>query len=359
MEAEGKTINQAARSPQRRTHPRHEVDEDATLLLLSQNSRIPCRVTDISADGCRLRTASPFVAGVRIRVEVAFHIRGIAFRFSGVSTWTLDKHVVGIHFVDVPLRRRDELAEVLCEVKAEELARAKKVLADQIAAQAQAANQAAIQGKEKQQPVQLNPAGPSPAQLAQPVAAGPQLSPRALPISRPLAGPLPNLEPIAKLQPLSMPQSPPNWPPAQTATSTKPANPSKPAVPSGRDRRAQSRHAVDTTVVILLINIASQVHGRILDLSVGGCRIHTNERFPVGIYTRVEAEFHLEGLPFRLGGVIQAIHDQGRQLVGIRFLDMSARKLEQVEQLMEEIEETRANGEAAKPVDSGRAAQGT
>jgi len=111
--------------------------------------------------------------------------------------------------------------------------------------------------------------------------------------------------------------------------------------------------------VILLINIASQVHGRILDLSVGGCRIHTNERFPVGIYTRVEAEFHLEGLPFRLGGVIQAIHDQGRQLVGIRFLDMSARKREQVEQLMEEIEETRANGEAAKPVDSGRAAQGT
>jgi hypothetical protein len=319
MDAEGKTANQAARSPQRRTHPRHEVDEDATLLLLSQNSRISCRVTDISADGCRLRTGSPFVAGVRIRVEVAFHIRGIAFRFSGVSTWTLDKHVVGIHFVDVPLRRRDELAEVLSEVEAEELARAKKALAGQIAAQA----------------------------------------PRVLPISKPLAGPLPKLEPIAKPQLLSMPQSLPNLQPAAPTASTKPADPSKPAVPSGRDRRAQSRHAVDTTVMILLINIASQVYGRILDLSVGGCRIHTNERFPVGIYTRVEVEFHLEGLPFRLGGVIQAIHDQGRQLVGIRFLDMSARKLEQVEQLMEEIEETRANGEAVLPVDSGRTAQGT
>jgi c-di-GMP-binding flagellar brake protein YcgR len=348
MGAEGKTANQAARSPQRRTHPRHEVDEDATLLLLSQNSRISCRVTDISPDGCRLRTGSPFVAGVRIRVEVAFQIRGIAFRFSGVSAWTHDKHVVGIHFVDVPLRRRDELAEVLCEVEAEELARAKKALGDQIAAQAQATTQVPIQGKEKQQPAQPNPVEPSPAQLAQPVAADPQLPPRALPLSRPLAGPLPKLEPTARLPPAAMPQSLPNLPPAPTAASTKPTGPSKPAVPSGRDRRAQSRQAVDTTVVILLINIASQVHGRILDLSLGGCRIHTNERFPVGIYTRVEAEFHLEGLPFRLGGVIQAIHDQGRQLVGIRFLDMSARKREQVEQLMEEIEETRANGEGRK-----------
>jgi hypothetical protein len=343
VEAEGKTANQVAQSPQRRIHPRHEVDEDATLLLLSQNSRISCRVTDISPDGCRLHTGSPFVAGVRIRVEVAFQIRGIAFRFSGVSAWTHDKHVVGIHFVDVPLRRRDELAEVLCEVRAEELARAKKALAEQIAAQAQAVNQVPIQGKDKQQPAQ-----PNPAELAQPVAAGPQLPPRALPLSRPLAGPLPKLEPTATLPRAAMPQSLPNWSPARTAASAKPTDPSKPAVPSGRDRRAQSRQAVDTTVVILLINIASQVHGRILDLSVGGCRIHANERFPVGIYTRVEAEFHLEGLPFRLGGVIQAIHDQGRQLVGIRFLDMSARKREQVEQLMEEIEETRANGEGRK-----------
>jgi c-di-GMP-binding flagellar brake protein YcgR len=354
MEAEGKTACQPAHSPQRRTHPRHEVDEDATLLLLSQNSRISCRVTDISADGCRLRTESPFVAGIRIRVEVAFHIRGIAFRFSGVSARTSDKHVVGIHFVDVPARRRDELAEVLCEVEAEELARAKKALAGQIAAQARVETPVPIQEEKKQQLAQPNPAGPRPAQLAQPAAAGPLLSPRALTISRPLAGPLPKLEPIAnplplpRLEPivkpqlLSMPQSPPNSHPAPTAASTKLADPSKPAFSSGRDRRAQSRHGVDTSAVILLINIASQVRGRILDLSVGGCRIHTNERFPVGICTRVEAEFHLEGLPFRLGGVIQAIHDQGRQLVGIRFLDMSVRKREQVEQLMKEIEEARA-----------------
>ena len=110
----------------------------------------------------------------------------------------------------------------------------------------------------------------------------------------------------------------------------------KPAKP---DRREESREEVDTSAVIYLVKIASRLRGRILDLSLGGCRIRTDERFPVGIYTRVETEFRLAGLPFRLGGVIQAIHD--RHMVGIRFLDMSSRKREQVEELMADIREVK------------------
>jgi hypothetical protein len=68
---------------------------------------------------------------------------------------------------------------------------------------------------------------------------------------------------------------------------------------------------------------------------MSGCRIKSDERFPVGIYTRVETEFRLEGLPFLLGGVIQTIRDPYN--VGIRFLDMSLRKREQLEQLIAEI----------------------
>jgi hypothetical protein len=75
-----------------------------------------------------------------------------------------------------------------------------------------------------------------------------------------------------------------------------------------------------------------------MDISIAGCRIRCDERFPVGIYTRIETEFRIEGLPFRFGGVVQAIHD--RHTVGIRFLDMSPRKREQVEQLIEEIRNT-------------------
>jgi len=111
--------------------------------------------------------------------------------------------------------------------------------------------------------------------------------------------------------------------------------PSKP-----RDRRGQTRHEVDTLATIFLVNVGSALRGHILDLSVSGCRIRTDERFPVGIYIRVEIEFILQGLPFRLGGVTQAIHN--RYNVGIRFLDLSERKRQQVLDLIEEIEQMRA-----------------
>jgi hypothetical protein len=66
------------------------------------------------------------------------------------------------------------------------------------------------------------------------------------------------------------------------------------------------------------------------------------ERFPVGIYTRAEIEFKLQGTALLLGGVVQAIH--GRNEVGIRFLDVSPRKREQLAELIEEIREMRGSG---------------
>jgi hypothetical protein len=105
------------------------------------------------------------------------------------------------------------------------------------------------------------------------------------------------------------------------------------------ERRLEPRHDVDTSAVIRLINLAADVQGRILDLSPGGCHIRTDRRFPVGVFRRVEVEFRIEGLPFRLGGVTQAIYDPFN--VGIRFLDLSDRKREQLLQLIKEIEESK------------------
>jgi hypothetical protein len=105
--------------------------------------------------------------------------------------------------------------------------------------------------------------------------------------------------------------------------------------PPPPERRTHSRLTVDDTSTIILVKVGSRLIGRIIDISIGGCRIRCDDRFPVGIYTRVETEFRIEGLPFRLGGVVQAVHD--RHTVGIRFLDMSPRKREQLEQLIQEI----------------------
>ena len=111
---------------------------------------------------------------------------------------------------------------------------------------------------------------------------------------------------------------------------------SAPMLPAARTtRRAEPRLGVDGSVVLHLIDLAAQIHGRIVDISLGGCHIRTDTRFPVGIFRRVEIEFRLEGIPFRLGGVTQAVYD--RFNVGVRFLDLSERKREQLLQLIEDI----------------------
>jgi c-di-GMP-binding flagellar brake protein YcgR len=118
----------------------------------------------------------------------------------------------------------------------------------------------------------------------------------------------------------------------------------------GRERRAQQRYAVDSSASIIFVRGGSILSGRVLDLSSSGCRICTDERFPVGIYTRVETEFQVDGLPFRLAGVIQAVH--GPRLVGIRFLDVSERKRTQLVQLILEIQTKEASGGPAQPQDA-------
>jgi hypothetical protein len=123
----------------------------------------------------------------------------------------------------------------------------------------------------------------------------------------------------------------------------QPAITAAPKATIKRERRTELRYEVNTSAMILLVKIGARVSGRILDLSRSGCRIQTDEAFPVGIYTRVETEFYAEGLPFRLGGVVQALH--GKQDVGIRFLDTSERKMEQVDRLIVEIQELRASRE--------------
>jgi hypothetical protein len=101
--------------------------------------------------------------------------------------------------------------------------------------------------------------------------------------------------------------------------------------------------------MVFLLDLRVHIPGRIVDVSLGGCRIRARERFPVGIYRRVEVEFMLDGLPFRLAGVVQALHD--KYTIGIRLLDLSERKREQLTSLMEELEETarRVSGEQEEP----------
>jgi len=382
MELPEKAAELATERQNRRATPRYCVDEDARLLLVKHGSTLSCRIVDISLNGCRLRTQERFTAGILIRVEVTFKVRGFAFRFSGVTQWTDGRYLLGIRFVDVPARRGEELVEALCEVEAENAAKAAQQAAQKLDTQDTEAldserdggftprikpteSMLASQAAEKlvecvskgrfvsghgfkpalslskgaiRAAITTGPLGPEECFSGVPVKSWPySVACTAQLVTGERAPAVEAAAPTLREQAKSEPAQPTE---AQKAEAP-PAGPSQ-AKPARRERREQSRHEVDTSAVIFLVNVASRLTGRILDLSLGGCRIYTDERFPVGIYTRVETEFRLEGLPFRLGGVIQAIHD--RRHVGIRFLDMSSRKREQLEQLVREIEELRERG---------------
>jgi hypothetical protein len=234
-------------------------------------------------------------------------VKGIAFRFVGVIQWTDGQHQVGIRFVEMISRRSEQLAEVICEMENAAAARATLEAAERAAA-------AGVIEERTQQQVEEEAREEARKQVED--LAGKE----ALDLAEKEARQWAEIQEIARRSRL-----------AHEASGLQLQGEER----QKRDRRAQTRHHVDTAATIFLVRGGSSLPGRILDLSMTGCLIRSDERFPVGIYTRVETEFRLEGLPFRLGGVIQSIRDPHN--VGIRFLDMSPRKREQVEQLIAEI----------------------
>jgi hypothetical protein len=277
--------------PERRDHTRYPVDEEAVVVFAGNNKQQAARIVDLSQEGCRVRSEERLAFRSGWPVEVSFKLSGVVFEFSGMLQWADSGSLMGVHFVNVNPRRVVELAKVICEMEAGVKPRTEtesRVVADQAGAER----------------------------------ADPKSGIESAGLGRDRGGATTKEDPT--VQPADTRAAAGSEPPAAQA-----------AVP--RYHRRSARHDVDTSASILLVNVGSTLRGRILDLSLGGCRIRTDDHFPVGIYTRVETEFRLEGLPFRLGGVIQAIHD--RNTVGIRFLDLSERKRQQVLDLIAEIEE--------------------
>lgn len=293
----------------RRRQPRFEIDAPATLLLVGNGSTIQGRVTDLSQEGCRLRARQRFAAGVQVRVEVSFRVNGLTFRLGGVTQWNNGWNLMGVRFTNMQAWRAADLAEVIGEVRAEYLVRAAKLAEAEGAARIRDAEALAETASSEQ----LTETGPQP-------------------------------EPGAKEAEFraaihAVPDQ------AESRQANHPGDRRGKDGVEGLERRAQPRHMVDTFASIVLVQSGSRLSGWILDLSLEGCRIRTDARFPAGIYTRVEAEFCVEGLPFRLAGVVQSIYD--RKLVGIQFIKVSERKNAQLEQLIAEIKTRDTRGKPA------------
>ena len=267
--------------PEPRSLPRYAVNAEATVVIVNQGPSLSGRIVELSLDGCRLNADGDCPLATPASIEVMFKLRGMGFRLGGTMQWTEARKTAGIQFGPMAPRRRDILLDLLAELETEKHKKAAEKLAE---------------------------AGGS--------------------------GPKPGATEIGAPAPASVPALP--------ATDRKsdpgiPAAQETPHASSRRERRSQQRRAVDGRATVFFVDVGDQTVGRIVDVSLSGCRIRTEQRFTVGIYRRVETEFKLDGLPFRLPGVVQSLHD--KFTVGIRFLDVSARKREQLAQLMEEIEE--------------------
>jgi c-di-GMP-binding flagellar brake protein YcgR len=324
---------------ERREMPRCTVDVSLTLVVLNRGTIVVGRMTELSLSGCRVLLPKTLSHSTSAAVECTFKIRGVGFRLGGIVEWA-ESNLVGVKFNNMSSRSRDDLMEVLCEVELENNARL--LAQSNLGAEAQAAEAPVIEMILAEAGAR-NPAHPRPNAGGWNPFAGmafgatqrkePDLNPetprmRVVPGAA-SAAPARGAEAVFSPAPVPARQLPAASNQYTTQATTQPNR--------GRDRRAAHRCGVDTSAVIDLIKVGSKIAGQIVDLSVGGCRIKTTEKFPVGIYTRIETEFKLHGLPFRLGGVIQAIHD--RNTVGIRFLDMSPRKKDQVAELVSEMEE--------------------
>ena len=293
---------------ERRENPRYPVEEACALIFAGSAKALPCSILNLSQEGCRVRTVSRIAMRSGWPVEVSFKVGGVGFRLSGMLQWCDGGNRAGIRFVNVVPRRMVDLAEVLCELEAAARAKAVDIALAKLP----------VVGERQSEEQNMSGTG--------------RLSEGAL-----------EEGPIKK--------APVRAAGEEFASATKGEQELDEA---GRGRRATTRYDVDNLATVFLINVGSKLQGRIMDLSVTGCRIRTDDRFPVGIYTRVETEFHLEGLPFRLGGVVQAIHD--KQTIGIRFLDLSERKKQQVTELIAELSEMSAVGMKAGGVPEQKSA---
>ncbi len=109
---------------------------------------------------------------------------------------------------------------------------------------------------------------------------------------------------------------------------------------ASRNSRRDLRHAVDEAASLLLVHQGAAIACRLVDLSLGGCKIRAEEPFLAGPRVRVEVVFKVIGETFRIAGVTQWTRE--RRWVGIRFLDVNERRRSALIQLIDEIKELNA-----------------
>jgi hypothetical protein len=102
-----------------------------------------------------------------------------------------------------------------------------------------------------------------------------------------------------------------------------------------RERRNHTRFRWWGSTWINILPDGIKIVGYLLDLGSGGCKIETEIPLPASANTSVEVLIRLDGYTLRLPGVIRHVDEKTR--IGIQFVDVSPRKAEQIEHVIEAI----------------------
>lgn len=95
-----------------------------------------------------------------------------------------------------------------------------------------------------------------------------------------------------------------------------------------KERRAHPRYNADLPAAIYLLASQASKPGRIVNISLGGCKISLDRPFFAAVPLRVEVEIMLNGIPLRLPGIVKVRHSENS--VGISFVEITERKRERL-----------------------------
>jgi len=231
-----------------------------------------------------VRTEGAFAAGSLADVQVILLIYGLALRIGGITEWTTRDHLLGIRFMHPSARSKNQLAALLtCLVdkSAAEMVKAAVISSPQPAS---VQFSLSVEQSEAQQPAVNLPAQHE---------------------ERPIETPPPQTEgPVHDATAVCMDPEAAGWP-----------------------------------AVLRVLKEGVHFEGTLRGLEMEGCEFRTLKPFLGGIHLRVEVLFQLFGLTCQLQGVTEEILD--KQAVTIRFLEMSRRKHEELEQIIEELSEAK------------------
>ena len=107
--------------------------------------------------------------------------------------------------------------------------------------------------------------------------------------------------------------------------------------PGGRERRVHRRYDIDAEAKLSVVNSNRTIVCTVLELSLSGCRVHSEIPHGIDRGAMVEVQFVDCGLPLRIAANVQV--KTGEHLIGLKFQNMSVRMKERLNNLIWEVAE--------------------